>query len=83
MSAQDNLSILMNILAEEGLESENLLKRFARAKSLGNKTSSLQAINTFNTQKQPILSPITPEPYQSTTEQGIMPTTAQNSPIIQ
>lgn len=83
MSAQDNLSILMNILAEEGLESENLLKRFARAKSLGNKTSSLQAINTFNTQKQPVLSPEMPQTYPSTPQEEIMPTTAQNNPIIQ
>ena len=50
MSSKDDLNILFNILAEEGIESENLLKRFVRAKALGNRVSSFQGINALQSQ---------------------------------
>lgn len=79
-NSKDDLAILMNILAEEGLESENLLKRFARAKSLGNKTSSLQALNSMqNLQGNPLQqTPIAPAPMESIPQEGMIPGNQQN-----
>lgn len=65
-SAKDDLTILFNVLAEEGIESENLLPRFARAKALGNRVSSFQGINAL--QSQPPMgnsAPISGQPMSS------------------
>lgn len=80
MSSKDDLTILWNIVAEEGLESENLLKRFARAKSLGNKTSSLQALNSLQSiQGNPNQQmPIAPSPMESIPQEGMIPGNQQN-----
>jgi hypothetical protein len=84
MSAIDDYTIALNIMARVGLESPDFIKEFARSKAILNAQSSMEMMNAQN--NAPVMPPqasggtiLTP-PDQSTAQVPNMPPNDQNQP---